>query len=69
MSKFATDKPKLCEQILQNHISTNTEEQKQTFVRSMQRFRVFDENADKVINSHIVNQIDVDNIASDYQEE
>ena len=48
MSKFATDKPKLCEQILQNHISTNTEEQKQTFVRSMQRFRVFDENADKV---------------------
>ena len=77
MAKFASTKPKLCAQILQNHVNTNTEEQKRIFVRSMQTFGVFDDTADsdefldaeEVIHSPIVNKIDIHEPASNSKEE
>ena len=68
MTKFANEKPKLCEQILRNHINTNTVEHKRTIVRSMQTFGLFnaDDDSDEfldvdaVINSPVVNTIQYD---------
>ena len=65
MIKFALNKPKLCEQILQNHITTNTEEQKRIFAHSMQTIAVFDDaedsdeflQADEIVHSPVVNKI------------
>ena len=68
MTTFATEKPKLCEQILRNHINTNTIEHKRTIVQSMQTFGLFnaeddsDEflDVDAVINSPVVSTIQYD---------
>ena len=77
MTQFVKDKPKLCTQILQNHITSNTEEQKRTFIRSMQTVGVFDDDedsdeyldADEVIYSPIVNKIDLDDQSISCQQE
>ena len=46
MKNFEKDQPKLCQTILQNHITSNTEDYKRTIIRTMQTMGVLSDGED-----------------------
>ena len=46
MKNFEKDQPKLCQEILQNHVNSNTEDYRRTIIRTMQTMGVLDGDED-----------------------
>ena len=76
MQSFMKNQPQMCKQILDNHISTNTEEHKRTIIRTMQLTGVLDDeedsdsymDMDEIIHTPTVNKInDVVDLTQDDQ--
>ena len=76
MQSFMKNQPQMCKQILENHISTNTEEHKRTIIRTMQLTGVLDDeedsdsymDMDEIIHTPTVNKItDIVDLTQDDQ--
>lgn len=65
MGNFVKNNPKICTEILSNHIASNTVEHKRTIVRTMQTMGILDEDADsdsfldqeEIVDTPTVNRI------------
>lgn len=73
MKNFEKDNPKLCKDILQNHIQNNTEDYKRTIIRTMQTMGILNDDEDSdyyldnedILDIPSVNKVSFDDNNSD----
>ena len=65
MKKFEKEQPKLCQDILNNHINSNTEDYKRIIIRTMQTMGVLNDDvdsedymeSDEILDIHTIKKI------------